>query len=1398
VHCITLSSARQLARSASRAGLGALLITLTLASSLSFAQQGPTQGTPNVDSPRQSGGGGGGVGIGINIDVGSVINLLRDRNKKDQKCDPEVEQGARAQFQLAPMPGLTMDQFVLKACEQHTAANLQRKTVISTLSAQRSTQKGTPQGASCKVNGSFETGDFSSWTGANNGTSRSKASLALITTLGISSGAINLDTSHQTIVTAGNDPTVGALLQQVRPGGGTSAARIGNTFREPSWFSGYGAELLAKSFRVTAADAIVGFSYAVVLNDGGASHKPGGTAINPRFMVRVLDSGGTDITNNIAGGRVRLTSGATPNILEADVNNPFFKSFTMPSYSPVGRPEIVTPKVAYKDWSCSEINLSDLVGQDVTIEFITQDCDASGHFAYAYVDDFCTTCGPGAEGAIQLAEADKCGVGKVCVDVTVPKTGTQTGQATASLDIWRNGVKLTTYTGAALNADGKICFPIDPNTIPGLDKTKGFDYSAKADFKIGSYVLPTKLLGAGPEGLQPGRNNDYTPTCSTQGGTCGQPGQPPCPICGQAGQPPCPACGQPGQPLCEDSCKAADYANPAQTPNSSGSSSSGLSGLLGGLRNAARGEGGKPPALQKKALATGSGANGNYTVSWVVSYANTSNQALNNVIVRDGPIATITPGSLQQPTGWTGATNSNAPANNYAQWTGALVPPHGVMTQTLPAPMPKSMSFSGSGDGYQPIPYARIAPPAGQRIYIMNHHLAPGNLLFKCFDVTAGTDCQGWASGKTLPMGDNILGHSSGTMTNNSEYIIDNGKFYYAVMGTVPSDGLGIGCYDLENDTQCGYTKLDNRAPGVHINGPWRVGNELYVASYDGLLYCAKLSPSMPVCQGSSYQIPASTIKLNITSLTADNWNYSLLAGKVVGTKLYLTSLKSAQKYTNCYDTVTKNTCWATTTPTKGTAPYSHGQMRGNYTNYLYYNTSLVPVAICSQINDPAGQYCVNLTTGASYAAAPLAWDSNAPVAGLEAHYKGKTYFINTNDTTSNQAFCRDWATASSCTTTSAGKGAIATPPQAGPNNYGANVDEQGCVWVYGHNGVLWNFDPSKIDPATGLAQSCGNEPGKGQIVFQPLQYCSGPKPFKWTGVEVKSATLANFDKMIVKVLDSTNNTVLFTKDLKASGSLVSSITGINAQTESKPLKVEIEYTPKAGTNDKPYVEVRYDAPPLEFCFTSTHTCQQGNIINKVETQDPLDLNKIISATATANKPQDCACLACGTASTAACPPCGQPGQPPCAKCGQPGQSTCPVGDCIPGTPNCPCIPGTPNCPVIIISGGGCIPGTPGCLPRPPVTRDPVCLTGDCSAAKPQQSVAEEYKEPKVSCVRKPKPVEEPKKAAAPKPRPKPVVVAPPVAVDPNAPPPPPKPKPKPRPKPAQAKPAAHDDDDCE
>jgi hypothetical protein len=325
--------------------------------------------------------------------------------------------------------------------------------------------------------------------------------------------------------------------------------------------------------------------------------------------------------------------------------------------------------------------------------------------------------------------------------------------------------------------------------------------------------------------------------------------------------------------------------------------------------------------------------------------------------------------------------------------------------------------------------------------------------------------------------------------------------------------------------------------------------------------------------------------------------------------------------------------------------------------------------------------------------------------------------------------------------------------------------------------------------------------------VFQSLQYCSGPKPFHWKGVELRNAPLANYDKLIIKVLDSTNNTVLLTKDLLAANVMAADITSLDAITIGKPLKLEVEYTPKAGTSDKPEIIAKYDAPPTEFCFKSIHTCKQIKITNVVETRDPLDINKTVSIKVDVDQPKVCPIIIvpppplCGVAGMPPCeetPKCGQSGQPACeekSKCGEIGQLPCK-----------PCIPGTKDCPIIVVPS--CLPGTPGfplcmtcasppCIGIPPPPPRPKFLEEE----KPKQSVAEEFKAPKVACAPKVKNeiknIDAATKPVVPKPRPKQTASVPVVRKDPSASPVAiSKPKPKPRAKAASQK--ALGVDDCD
>lgn len=472
---------------------------------------------------------GGGVGIGINVDIGATIRALRNLNKKDKTPEEtEVETAARAQYAENPSPQMTEEQFVtMQVLSFKQYAQQLRSPSIFRAAQPKPRSARAQQPSTCKANGSFEAPTLVDWTGADNGPSRNSSTFVVESGIstwsntGISGGAIGLDTSHQTLVGVGNDPVVGAALQQVRPGGGSQSVRIGNNRKL------WGGELLAKNFVVSPSESTIGFWYAAVLNDG--NHGAG----NPKFVVRVLDSTGSDIST----GRVNL--GAGSNVLIADTTNPFFQNTALSD-------------VVFKDWTCVTIDLSDLVGQSVTVEFVTLDCHFGGHWSYAYVDDFCTTCGKGNTGwtEVDTTSSATCGVGKICFDVTAPKAGTSAGQSVITFNVIQNGTIVKTLTSPKLPGDGKYCFPVDPSTIAGLDLTKGFDYSAKTDYFFGTSNVGSQYVGNKVEGQVVGKNNDYQPICVGPPPTCGTATTPPCVTggCGAAGQP---ACGCiPGMPGC--------------------------------------------------------------------------------------------------------------------------------------------------------------------------------------------------------------------------------------------------------------------------------------------------------------------------------------------------------------------------------------------------------------------------------------------------------------------------------------------------------------------------------------------------------------------------------------------------------------------------------------------------------------------------------------------------------------------------------------------------------------------------------------------------------------------------------------------------------------------------------
>ncbi|MFY9825500.1 MAG: hypothetical protein WAM82_29270 [Thermoanaerobaculia bacterium] len=311
-------------------------------------------------------------------------------------------------------------------------------------------------------------------------------------TVGLFPGAITNFNTHQTWVGAGTDPNVGIPTTAQ---GSAGAVRIGNAF------SGLGCELLSKTFIVTPAVSTITFWYAAVLQNP-IGHPPN---TQPFFWVRVTDASGTVVPG-------AFDFGAGSDMLIANNTNPFFQSKV------VGQETVV-----YRDWSCAQIDLSTQVGKQVTIEFVTADCGLGAHWGYAYIDSFCGNCKGSPTGNItyDCEASTHCGPGRICFDYQLPSTkdpkgNTITGTVVITLDIYQNGALLTQLTSPTLTSGSSYCFNITPASIPGINTALGgFDFVATGAFAIGTTNLGHIKVGSPPDGITPGKNNDYQIACKT-------------------------------------------------------------------------------------------------------------------------------------------------------------------------------------------------------------------------------------------------------------------------------------------------------------------------------------------------------------------------------------------------------------------------------------------------------------------------------------------------------------------------------------------------------------------------------------------------------------------------------------------------------------------------------------------------------------------------------------------------------------------------------------------------------------------------------------------------------------------------------------------------------------------
>jgi gliding motility-associated-like protein len=157
---------------------------------------------------------------------------------------------------------------------------------------------------------------------------------------------------QQLVTTGGVDPAGGFPV--VVPGGNFSL-RLGDNV------NGGEADRIEQTFMVSPSNANFTYRYAVVFQDPGHV-----TSEQPAFNIEMLDSTGTQVPctyYNVAAGQ------GIPG---------FFNSQNLPG-------------VIYKPWSNVLVDLTNYIGQNITIRFSTYDCALGGHYGYAYIDGICSS-----------------------------------------------------------------------------------------------------------------------------------------------------------------------------------------------------------------------------------------------------------------------------------------------------------------------------------------------------------------------------------------------------------------------------------------------------------------------------------------------------------------------------------------------------------------------------------------------------------------------------------------------------------------------------------------------------------------------------------------------------------------------------------------------------------------------------------------------------------------------------------------------------------------------------------------------------------------------------------------------------------------------------------------------
>lgn len=254
-----------------------------------------------------------------------------------------------------------------------------------------------------------------------------------------------------TLVSPGQDPMIPALNRVLS---GNRAIKL-NFAEIPQSTS----DVVSLSRSLLINENSLDINYSLILNDPELSHS---TNEKPFFLIRLYDSSNNIIRSvNVLTNKQDCSLNSVPSTPGYDDESFFL----------------------YTDWNCARINTSDLIGQNVRLEFVIGDCAFNGHFGTVYIDDLCnTSCSNPLFGSINLnsIETITCPsqTQTICGTYQIPANSIYGG---ISLDIMHGNTLITTIPNPSSLTSSTFCFNVQPSDF-GANPNGNYEFVVRGQF----------------------------------------------------------------------------------------------------------------------------------------------------------------------------------------------------------------------------------------------------------------------------------------------------------------------------------------------------------------------------------------------------------------------------------------------------------------------------------------------------------------------------------------------------------------------------------------------------------------------------------------------------------------------------------------------------------------------------------------------------------------------------------------------------------------------------------------------------------------------------------------------------------------------------------------------------